>query len=370
MYFQSIGTYGCNVLTKTLSCRAEGSSFGNSHDLSQTFNIFQHAQSRCLGWWISKFCMPRPRLSCAVQSESVWNRQPSMYYANIFYVYPGVILQHPFLDSLIYVTLAHMWQMWQQKWVTEPAHHLNHHVPGTELQSDSVRSLWSSAPVITVMYCNVIKTTNRDKNEWTKRIRKGKIEATTAWAPRKPHAIHSRGPRFKSFMSKCYMPQASFTPYLLSQTSDRLEGWYLGHVTESQDTDCTQTHYIVIVHCAHCISLYSLCKPTLHHVTMSQYVTCRQSPSTSSHIVTCRMSGVWWWLWDALGCPGMPWRHGRLWWCLSRPGSREGHNGTEDNQRQPKTTSELFKTEKNWRRAKILTVSLDRRSELTAHRWL
>lgn len=38
------------------------------------------------------------------------------------------------------------------------------------------------------------------------------------------HAIHSRGTRFKSFMSKCYMPQASFTPYLLSQTSDRLEG--------------------------------------------------------------------------------------------------------------------------------------------------
>ena len=229
MYFQSIGTYGCSVLTKTLSRRAEGSS-------SQTFNIFQHAQSGCLGWWISKFCMPRPRLSCTVQSESVWNRQPSMYYANIFYVYPGVILQHPFLDSLICVTLAHMWEMWQQKWVTEPAHHLNHHVPGTELQSDSVRSLCSSAPVITVMYCNVIKVTNRDTNEWTKRIRKGKKEATTAWASRKPHAIHSRGPRFKSFMSKCYMPQlpqASFTPYLLSQTSDRLEGWYLGHVTET-----------------------------------------------------------------------------------------------------------------------------------------
>jgi hypothetical protein len=185
MYFQSIGTYGCSVLAKTLSCRAEGSSFGNFHELSQTFNIFQHAQSRCLGWWISKFCMPRPRLSCAVQSESMWNRRPSTYYANIFYdfyVYPGVILQHPFLDSLIYVTLAHMWQIWQQKWVTEPAHHLNRHVPGTELQSDSVRSLWSSAPVITVMYCNVIKTTNQDTNEWTKRIRKGKKEATTAWA--------------------------------------------------------------------------------------------------------------------------------------------------------------------------------------------
>jgi hypothetical protein len=116
-------------------------------------------------------------------------------------------------------------------------------------------------------------------------------------------------------LSKCYMPQASFTPYLLSQTSDRLEGWYLGHVTESQDTDCTQTHYIVIVHCAHCISLYSLCKPTLqissprHHVTMSHAV----------NIVTCRMSGEHGsgMLWDALASrpalvvPESTWLQGR-----------------------------------------------------------
>ena len=101
-----------------------------------------------------------------------------------------------------------------------------------------------------------------------------------------------------------------------------------------------------------------------HHVTICHM------PSKSVNIVTYRHLPNVWCLVMALGCPGMPWRHGRLWWCLSRPGSREGHNGTEDNQRQPKTTSELFKTEKNWRRAKILTVSLDRRSELTAHRWL
>lgn len=215
--------------------------------------------------------------------------------------------------------------------MTEPAHHLNHHVPGTELQSDSVRSLWSSAPV---MYCNVIKVTNRDKNESTKRIRKGKKKQQL-------HELHASLMQFTAVdhvlkvlcrnatCHSCHRPASHHIccPRLL--IAWKVDTWDMSQrFTESQDTDCThctQTHYIVIVHCAHCISLYSLCKPTLPHVTIKSWSTCRYMPSTSS-LAECLVN-------MALGCSGMPWRHGRLWWCLSRPGSR---GGAQRDRRQPK----------------------------------
>lgn len=118
------------------------------------------------------------------------------------------------------------------------------------------------------------------------------------------------------------LPQASFTPYLLSQTSDRLEGWYLGHVTE--------------IHRVTGHRLYTLYTDSLHRnrALCSLYLTVFTVQTNSSprhhqelvymplhavNIVTCRMSGEHGsgMLWDALASrpalvvPESTWLQGR-----------------------------------------------------------